>query len=75
MNEKVKIIIGLKLKELRLKHKLTLKEVADKIGKTPKTIQLYETGVINISLEVFIDLCKLYNISPNELLETIIRFD
>lgn len=45
-------MIGQELKRLRLQNDLTLEEVGNKIGKTKKTVQLYETGKITISVSV-----------------------
>lgn len=69
MTEKERLSIGKELRTLRQNNNLTLKDVASKIDKTIKTVQLYETGTITISLDVFVALCTLYGVTANELLE------
>lgn len=70
MNELERKRVGETLRQLRLKNNLTLKEVADRIGKTPKTVQLYETTNTTISLDVIIILCHTYGVSVDELLNS-----
>lgn len=70
MNELERKRVGETLRQLRLKNNLTLKEVADRIEKTPKTVQLYETTNTTISLDVIIMLCQIYGVSVDELLNS-----
>lgn len=69
MEEKQRMQLGSVLRKLRIDNKLTLAQVAEKIGKTTKTVQLYETTTTNISLDVFIELCKIYHVTPDEVLK------
>lgn len=45
-------LIGQKLFELRSQNNYTLEEVAKKIGRTKKSVQLYETGEVKISVSL-----------------------
>lgn len=55
---KVKDII----KILREWTELTQKEFAESIHKSPKTIQDYEYGRANVSLSIFLNICKTHDI-------------
>lgn len=64
--------IGIRLKELREKNNFTLEEVGKKIGKTKKTVQLYEQGQIKISVKVLKDITeKVYGIKIGTFLNDI----
>lgn len=57
-----------KLKELRLKRKMTLEELADRVGTSKQTIHRYENGVItNIPQKKIELLAAALDISPSEL--------
>lgn len=61
--------LGVKIKEARKKEKMTQKELADSLGVYQKDISRWETGEYTPSLEVFAKLCKILNISADEILE------
>lgn len=66
--------IGLRLKELRLKNGYTLEQVGDKIGKTKKSIQLYENGEVTISVNVLKQLTEdVFGISIGTFLNDVFR--
>lgn len=57
------------LKSLRLKHKLTQNELADKIGVTQRTISYYEAGKGTPSNQKILNaLVKTFNVTLDELL-------
>lgn len=58
--------VGKELKKYRKRNKLTLKEVASRIGVTLKQIQNYENGVSRIQFPTIIELCQLYGIDIKE---------
>lgn len=64
------MIYGLsdKLKLLRVQHKLSQTEVADRIQVAPATISSYETGERTPSLENLVALANLYRVSTDFLL-------
>lgn len=53
------------LKAARVNANLTIKDVADKTGKTEKTVHNRENGKTAINLNDFYMLCKLYNINSD----------
>ncbi len=65
--------IGTALKNLRLEHKLTQKEVALRTGVLPKTISAIENGNSTFKIETFMRLLQAYQqvmvLENNELAE------
>ena len=57
-----------RLKELRIERKFKLKEVAEKLNVTIRTISRYEDGTREPSVEMIIKFCKLYDVSADYLL-------
>lgn len=57
----------LKLKEMRLKHNLTMKELASILNVTTKTIYHYESGKRGVKLDVIIKLAELYECNISDL--------
>ena len=60
--------IGTRIKELRLRAKLTQEGLAAKIGVTPSAVGNYERGVSFPKEEVLMALFEALNCTPNELL-------
>ncbi|MGL9894086.1 helix-turn-helix domain-containing protein [Enterococcus mundtii] len=56
--EEAKLDIALKLAELRKSTGLTQKQLAQKIGKPQSTISRVETGEMNPSIELVIELAQ-----------------
>ena len=56
------------LKDLRIKYNYSQDEVANKIGSTKMTISRYERGERKIGGENLVKLAKLFNVSPEYLL-------
>ncbi len=48
--------------------KLSQKQVADKLGIKTQSYQAYESGLTMPTMENFLKLCIVFNVSPNELL-------
>ena len=61
-------IFGKRLKELREKHRMSQKQVADKIGVTASAISAYETGVRMPGGAAITALSNLFLVSPDYLL-------
>ena len=59
--------IGQNLKEARKFKGLTQKEVAMKLNMTQQQYSRFENGVFELNYYQIIVLCKLYEITPNEL--------
>ena len=60
--------LGVEIRRLRKKKKLTIEEFADRCGLHSKYIQTIEAGRRNISISVFIKLSKALDISAIKLL-------
>ena len=59
---------GSRLRELRLQHNLTQKELADRVKVTPKAISFYELGQREPSNELLSKFAKLFDVSVDYLL-------
>lgn len=59
--------IGQNLKEARKFKGLTQKEVAAEMRMTQQQYSRFENGVFELNYDQILTLCKLYEITPNEL--------
>lgn len=57
-----------KLRELRNKHGLSQREVADRLEVSPSIVSGYETGERTPSIDVLLSISYLYNCSVDYLL-------
>jgi len=60
-----------KLRNLREDNDLTQTQVADFLGTSQTMYARYERGANEMPLRHLVSLCKFYNISADELLETV----
>lgn len=60
--------IGIRLKELRVKHNLTQREVAEVLHIKNSTYSKYENGKLVLSFSKLITLAKFYNVSADYIL-------
>lgn len=60
--------MGDKLKSLRLKKKLTQKQVADRIGLAISAVSSYESGSRYPSYEVLVQLARIFHVTTDYLL-------
>ncbi len=74
MNDKYYVWVGSKLKEFRLRNKLTLEEVGKRIGKTKKQVQFYEMGQTKLYLPTIIKLCNIYNVDYMKFIQASIHY-
>ncbi len=65
----IKTIIGSNLQFARKQKGLTQKEVAALLHKYQPDYSQYETGIIELDYEKIVYLCKLFEITPNDLFE------
>lgn len=69
------ISIGVILRKQRLKLNMSLQEVVDKLSEenkiTKQTLNKYEFGKRRISKDVYNELCKILQLSPSEVLNSI----
>lgn len=56
------------IKELRLEHNLTQKQLAENLGTTQKSISKYELELLDLSTEMLIRLCKFFDVSADYIL-------
>ena len=61
-------MIGLKIKELRLKNKMTQKELGEKLYVTSQAVSRWESGEVEPSIATIIEISKIFNITTDELL-------
>ena len=64
----MKIILGQRLKELRLARGYTQKEIADKLGMNSVTYLHYEKSQRQPPLELLADIAAFYEVSVDYLL-------
>ena len=62
--------IGANLKQARKDSGLTQKEVAQKFNMTQQQYSRFENGVFELNYTQILELCSLYNITPNDLFTT-----
>lgn len=60
--------MGERLKALRVEHNMKLREVAEALNVTVRSINRYEDGTREPSVEMIIKFCKLYDVSADYLL-------
>lgn len=67
------IVIGNVLKEKRIERGWSLLELSRRLNNkvSRQTLFHYENGESKIRRNMFIDLCKIYNINPDSLLDEI----
>ncbi len=61
--------VGAKLKEARVAKGYTQKQVAEKLNKYQSDYSEYETGKVQLDYEKIVYLCKLLDITPNDLFD------
>ena len=59
--------IGANLKQARKDVGLTQKQVAQKFNMTQQQYSRFENGVFELNYTQILELCDLYNITPNDL--------
>ncbi len=59
---------GEKLRELRVQHNMSQKELAEKLGIVSGTVSAYEQDKKRPSLEVLVKICRIFSISSDYLL-------
>lgn len=67
----IDIAIGEELKALRSRNKLTLNQVAERMGCSRQLIMFYEKGIVSISVPQLIRICDIYNSSYIVVLEKV----
>ena len=62
-------IIGKNIKEARKFSGLTQKNVALKLFMTQQQYSRFENGKFELNYEQILKLCKLYNVTPNDIFD------
>lgn len=60
--------IGRRIKQLRIEQEYTQKQLAEKIGLTPKMISFYENGERVPPIDILLKLVQIFNVSSDYLL-------
>ncbi len=60
--------IGDGIKQLRIYHRLSVKEVAEKLNVPYQTYKRWEDGDVLPSLYNFFKICEFFDVSPEEIL-------
>lgn len=66
---KIKILLGKRIKELRIKSNMTQSQLAETVGIDPKHQSCIETGKNFPSADLLEKFSKAFNIEPSELLK------
>lgn len=57
-----------KIKELRKNKNITQVEMSKRLGLSESAYGLYETKQRQMDINTFVEICKILNVTPNELL-------
>ncbi|MDY3617633.1 helix-turn-helix domain-containing protein [Agathobaculum sp.] len=57
-----------RLKKARLDKNLRQQDVSEHLGIAKSTYSMYETRKNKMDIETFAELCRLFNVTPNEML-------
>ena len=60
-------LVGKNLKQARKDKGLTQREVATKLAMTQQQYSRFENGVFELNYSQILELCSLFDITPNEL--------
>ena len=72
MNMEIKETVGNNLRLARRAKGMTQKEAAAVLGKYQPDYSQYEMGKIELDYEKIVGLCKLYDITPNDLFDGLV---
>lgn len=71
-NMEIKETVGNNLRSARRAKGMTQKEAAAVLGKYQPDYSQYEMGKIELDYEKIVVLCKLYDITPNDLFDGLV---
>ncbi len=63
-----RVDIGTRIKDLRIRHKMSQEELGLKLGINRAAVNKYEKGSVNIPTNAILALCGMFKVSPNYLL-------
>ena len=69
VSDELKPFIGKIMKDAREKYNYSLEDLSRALGhkKNRQTLHKYETGVLNIPYDIFLEICHIFNIKNNVL--------
>lgn len=69
ISNELKPVVGKLIKESRIKYNYSLEDLAKALNykKNRQTLHKYETGSLNIPYDIFIEICRIFNIDTNIL--------
>ncbi len=65
----IKNIVGQNIKNLRKARNITQEQIAQKWNMLQTQYSRYERGVFELDYEKVISLCKILNVTPNDIFE------
>lgn len=68
LDKLLNVCIGKTIREIRTDRNMSLETLGNKIGKSKKTVQRYETAESRVSMEVLDDIAKALNVIPDALI-------
>lgn len=67
------VILGNIIREARLEKKMTMKELAKRVGVTESAIHHYEMGIRKMTFDTFGDICKVLGLDVLEVTKVIYK--
>lgn len=67
--------VGINLKKIRIKRKLTQKEFANSLNTTQSVVSSYERNLNMIQTAFLYDICRIYKVSADKLLRKDFNYD
>lgn len=69
VSNELKPVVGKLIREGRMKYNYSLEELSTAIGhkKNRQTLHKYETGLLNIPYDIFLEICQIFNIDSSVL--------
>lgn len=67
LSMRISELVGKNLKQARKDKGLTQREVATKLAMTQQQYSRFENGVFELNYSQILELCSLFDITPNEL--------
>lgn len=61
--------IGKNIRDLRLKHDMSIRDLADKLGTTDSTVCRWENEKMKLRLEDAVKIADFFQVTMNELVE------
>ncbi len=73
-SKKIKLLLGEKIKELRINDNLSQEQLAEIIGMQPNSLTKIETGRTFTTAKILANICNHFNIEPSVLFSKHIEY-